>query len=142
MGRDRYPATRHSRPLKTTDAVGQGHRPAQSGVNDRNDPGVIPGARPRRYGCGRCTLSGLEAAGVVTYRNFADEYRIWQGTDVDIRRLLDAARQRTGRQSLVETLSHVDQPLPVGRGATQRQIRRTPSVHQTLYRRQRARRAP
>ena len=59
------------------------------------------------------TLSGLEAAGVVTYRNFADEYRIWQGTDVDIRRLLDAARQRMGRQSLVEILSHVDQPLPV-----------------------------
>ena len=59
------------------------------------------------------TLSGLETAGVVTYRNFADEYRIWQGTDVDIRRLLDVARQRTGRQSLVETLSHVDQPLPV-----------------------------
>ena len=59
------------------------------------------------------TLSGLEATGVVTYRNFADEYRIWQGTDVDIRRLLDAARQRTGRQSLVEILSHVDQPLPV-----------------------------
>ena len=59
------------------------------------------------------TLSDLEAAGVVTYRNFADEYRVWQGTDVDIRRLLDAARQRIGRQSLIEILSHVDQPLPV-----------------------------
>ena len=37
------------------------------------------------------TLAGLEAAGVVTYRDFADEYRIWQGTDVDLRRLLDVA---------------------------------------------------
>lgn len=58
------------------------------------------------------TLSGLEAAGVLIYREFADEYRIWQGTDVDIRRLLGAARQRMGRQSLIEILSHVDQPLP------------------------------
>ena len=59
------------------------------------------------------TLAGLEAASVVTYREFTDEYRIWQGTDVDIRRLLDDVRQRMGQQSLVEILSHVDQPLPV-----------------------------
>ena len=59
------------------------------------------------------TLADLEAAGVVTYRDFADEYRIWQGTDVDIRRLLDAAHQQVQRQSLVEVLSSVDQPLPV-----------------------------
>ena len=58
-------------------------------------------------------LANFEAASVVTYREFTDEYRIWQGTDVDIRRLLDAVRQRMRQQSLVEILSHVDQPLPV-----------------------------
>ena len=58
-------------------------------------------------------LADLETAGIVTYRDFADEYRIWQGTDVDIRRLLDAARQRVQRQPLVEILSAMDQPSPV-----------------------------
>ena len=58
------------------------------------------------------TLSALEAADVVTYREFADEYRIWQGTDIDIHRLLDAARQRVQRQSLVGVLSEVDPPAP------------------------------
>ena len=59
------------------------------------------------------TLSVLEAADVVTYREFADEYRIWQGTDIDIHGLLEAARQRVQRQSLVEVLSEVDPPVPV-----------------------------
>ena len=58
-------------------------------------------------------LTALEKAGVITYRDFADEYRIWQGTDVDIRRLLDGARQRAQRQSLVEILSDVHRPAPV-----------------------------
>ena len=59
------------------------------------------------------TLAGLEAAGVVIYRDFADEYRIWQGTDVDIRRLMELAHQKVRRQSLPEILSGLDQPLPV-----------------------------
>ena len=33
------------------------------------------------------TLADLQSAGIATYRDFADEYRIWQGTDVDIRGL-------------------------------------------------------
>ena len=59
------------------------------------------------------TLAALKAAGVVIYRHFADEYRIWQGTDVDIRRLVDAAHEQVQRRSLVEILSMVDQPLPM-----------------------------
>lgn len=58
-------------------------------------------------------LAALERAGIVTYRDFADEYRIWQGTDIDIRRLLDGARQRTQRRSLVELLSDAHRPVPV-----------------------------
>lgn len=58
-------------------------------------------------------LVDLEKAGVVTYRDFADEYRVWQGTDVDIRRLLDAAHERVQRQPLVEILAGMDQPPPV-----------------------------
>jgi len=59
------------------------------------------------------TLAELELANVVTYRDFADEYRIWQGTDVDINLLLDSARQRVGQRPLSEILSEIDQPQPV-----------------------------
>ena len=59
------------------------------------------------------TLAELERASVVTYRDFADEYRIWQGTDVDINLLLDSARQRVGQRPLSEILSEIDQPQPV-----------------------------
>ena len=59
------------------------------------------------------TLTQLKAAGLVTYRSFADEYRIWQGTDIDIADLLDAAHHRVRRQSLVELLSAVGEPPPV-----------------------------
>lgn len=59
------------------------------------------------------TLAELERASVVTYRDFADEYRIWQGTDVDVNLLLDSARQRVGQRPLSEILSEIDQPQPV-----------------------------
>ena len=59
------------------------------------------------------TLAELEQASVVTYRDFADEYRIWQGTDIDINLLLDSARQRVGQRPLSEILSEIDQPQPV-----------------------------
>ena len=59
------------------------------------------------------TLAELEDAGVATYRDFADEYRIWQGTDVDVRLLLESARLQIQRQSLVEVLEAIDEPSPV-----------------------------
>lgn len=59
------------------------------------------------------TLAGLEAAGIVLYRDFVDEFRIWRGTDVDIRRLLHHARQKVKRQPIIEILSALNQPSPV-----------------------------
>ena len=58
-------------------------------------------------------LGQLVDTGLITYRGFADEYRVWQGTDVDIRRLLEDSRQRVGQQSLLELVSKVDQPQPL-----------------------------
>ncbi|MDE0268832.1 MAG: hypothetical protein OXI96_07345 [Acidimicrobiaceae bacterium] len=58
-------------------------------------------------------LDELEEQGLVIYRDFADEYRVWQGTDVDIRLLLDMARRQVAKQSLVEILNEIDQPQPV-----------------------------
>ena len=51
--------------------------------------------------------------GVVTYRAFADEYRIWQGADMDLRRLLDAAHERARQRSLTDILSGMEPPPPV-----------------------------
>ena len=59
------------------------------------------------------TLAALDAASVVTYREFVDEYRIWQGTDIDIRSLLDAARRQVRPQALVDVLSTLDRPAPL-----------------------------
>ena len=58
-------------------------------------------------------LAALEAGGVVAYRAFADEYRIWQGTDLDIRHLVDAAHERLRRCSLADILSGMEPPPPV-----------------------------
>ena len=59
------------------------------------------------------TIQVLENLGIVTYRNFSDEYRIWQGTDVDLQQLLDTAHQQVARQSLLEVLIATPQPSPV-----------------------------
>ena len=59
------------------------------------------------------TLGELDNAGIVTYRDFADEYRIWHGTDIDISGLLDTAHQRAQRQPLAEVLSAAVHPQPV-----------------------------
>ncbi|MCY3618758.1 MAG: hypothetical protein OXG66_13855 [Acidimicrobiaceae bacterium] len=75
---------------------------------------------------GNGALAELEDAGVITYRDFADEYRIWQGTDVDIQLLLDAARRRIERQSLVEILVAIDelQPLVAARHSAENDVLR------------------
>ena len=58
-------------------------------------------------------LTSLQDAGIVTYRDFADEFRIWHGTDVDIRGLIKAAHAKVQRQSLVEILAAIHKPEPV-----------------------------
>ena len=58
-------------------------------------------------------LADLESGGIVTYRDFADEYRIWHGSDVDIGYLLDAARLRAQEEPLVEIVAGIDRPAPV-----------------------------
>ncbi len=61
----------------------------------------------------RNNLKNLESASIVTYRDYVDEYRVWQGTDVDINQLLEFAYQRVQKQSLVEILKVIDSPTPV-----------------------------
>ncbi len=58
-------------------------------------------------------LANLEGAGIATYRDFSEEYRIWQGSDVDIGRLLQRARAHIRRRPLAEVLSAMDPLDPV-----------------------------
>ncbi|WP_419919072.1 hypothetical protein [Candidatus Poriferisocius sp.] len=59
------------------------------------------------------TLGELEGSGLITFRAFADEYRIWQGTDVDIRLLLDEARKQVQQLGVFEVMASMPDPLPV-----------------------------
>ncbi len=58
-------------------------------------------------------LADLEAAGIATYRDFSGEYRIWQGSDVDIGSMLERARARIRRRPLAEVLSAMEPLDPV-----------------------------
>lgn len=58
-------------------------------------------------------LADLEKLGVLTYRDFADEYRVWQGTDIDIQNLLELEQQRIQDTPLADILSSIEQPQPL-----------------------------
>jgi len=58
-------------------------------------------------------LDELCKIGIVTYRSFSDEYRIWQGTDVDIRSLLEEARMQIQRHGIFEVMSSMREPQPI-----------------------------
>lgn len=62
-------------------------------------------------------LVALEARGWLTYRSFADEYRLWQGSDVDLRGRVADAREQLRSTSAAELLTRLqaEQPLIAGR---------------------------
>lgn len=64
-------------------------------------------------GVSRKTLASLEKKSIITYRQHADEYRIWQGTDIDIAAKLDVYRRRYQKTSLLTLLGEVIQLEPV-----------------------------
>ena len=51
-------------------------------------------------------LRSLEKRGFITYRSFADEYRLWQGSDVDLDERIAAARKNHESSTLGELISH------------------------------------
>ena len=57
-------------------------------------------------------LDDLESSSLVTYRDFAGEYRIWQGSDIDLRSRVDAAMAAANQLPLVEILAKVDSAQP------------------------------
>lgn len=59
------------------------------------------------------TLERLEKEGLVVYRGFADEYRVWQGSDLDVGALVEQAAIRLATVPLIEVLNQLDDPAPV-----------------------------
>lgn len=68
-------------------------------ISDDPDPAAVADA-----------LHVLERRGLVTYRDFADEYRIWQGSDFDLSGTVDTARRRCASRRLDELLNEAAPP--------------------------------
>jgi hypothetical protein len=73
--------------------------------------GQEPGARSRDQVAK--LLESLERRGLVTFRDFADEYRLWQGSDFDLRAALETARRRLRSSSPAAVLARVKPLSPV-----------------------------
>lgn len=63
----------------------------------------------------RAILERLNERSIVTFRDFAGEYRIWQGSDFDVRGQIAAARERLGatRGSDQQVLGIIEQAHPL-----------------------------
>ncbi len=58
-------------------------------------------------------LKKLQNKSIITYRKYADEYRIWHGTDIDIAAKLDMYKKRYSKSSLTQMLQNVIELEPV-----------------------------
>ena len=69
----------------------------------------------------RSALANLEKRGVITYREFSDEYRIWQGSDFDLHGAIDVAKSEGRKLSLSELLGQTVElpPAVAGRHSQQ-----------------------
>ena len=70
----------------------------------------------------RKALKSLEKRGIITYRDFSDEYRVWQGSDYDLHGSIEVARAEAQGLSLVEVLNRTVElsPAVAGRHSQQR----------------------
>jgi hypothetical protein len=74
----------------------------------------------------KALLAQLEAKGLITYREFSDEYRIWQGSDYDLRAAVEVARHGLRDRSLASLLNEAldAEPVIAGRHSQERGILR------------------
>lgn len=52
-------------------------------------------------------LDKLEESGLITFRDFADEYRVWHGSDFDLRTAIEVSRRRLRDQPAADILNRV-----------------------------------
>lgn len=58
-------------------------------------------------------LENLEGRGFLTFRSFADEYRLWQGSDVDLRGRVADAREQLRATNAAELLLRLHSDAPI-----------------------------
>jgi ABC-type lipoprotein export system ATPase subunit len=58
-------------------------------------------------------LEKLQNKGLIVYRAFADEFRIWQGSDFDLRSAVEIARKSVAQTALYKILNEVSDLGPV-----------------------------
>ena len=58
-------------------------------------------------------LEELESIGLVIYRQYADEYRIWHGSGIKINELVQQSTIHVENQHTSELLEYIEQPLPI-----------------------------
>ncbi len=63
-------------------------------------------------------LNSLEESGLVVYRTFSDEYRVWQGSDYDLRRATESARRQCADLDLASLLNSATVLDPLWQAAT------------------------
>ena len=103
-------------------------------LNLVSSAGALRASRPvlRLCGVGDESVDELRRAGLIEYREFADEYRIWQGTDADIDFHLGTARAAAARLPLEHILSdHIPGPVFMPAGHNFRN--HVPRVFQSAY---------
>lgn len=61
----------------------------------------------------RSRLEDLESRGFLTFRSFADEYRLWQGSDVDLRGRVADAREQLRSTNAADLLARLHSDTPV-----------------------------
>lgn len=71
-------------------------------------------------------LRSLEDAGLVVYRTFSDEFRVWQGSDYDLRRAIESARRQCVDTDLASLLNSaaILEPTVAGRHSQRRGVLR------------------
>jgi len=57
-------------------------------------------------------IADLERRGILTYRRFADEYRLWQGSDLDLAALVEQIRKEISSVSPAELLGRLHRMPP------------------------------
>jgi len=67
-------------------------------------------------------LDSLTNAGLIVYRSFSDEYRVWHGSGYDLKRVIDAARRECEQTDLASLLNDV---APLGPAVAGRHSQRT-----------------
>ena len=58
-------------------------------------------------------ISQLQDKGLITYREYSDEYRIWRGSDIDLSSLIQKAKDKLKRKALIDILRECKTLAPV-----------------------------